>query len=366
MVMSCISADSDKVLMINLCVAVCGVALIGAFFQASVVRPARRPASMTDQAAAAIVLREDIFERAPFANCHASTIAETPAGLVAAWFGGTKEGSPDVKIWVSHHQGGSWSTPEEAAAGIGPGSERLPCWNPVLFQPRKGPLLLFYKVGRSPSSWWGMIRTSGDSGRTWTEPRRLPDGILGPVKNHPVEFPDGTILCGSSTEQDGWRVHFERTRDAGQTWAKTDDLNDGRSFGLIQPALLQLGGEGVIALMRSNAGRIYEARTADGGRTWTRPEPLVLPNPNSGIDAVTLRNGRHLLVFNPSTSSRSPLSVALSEDGRAWKTVLDLEDEKGQEFSYPAVIQSADGRVHITYTWKRLRIKHVVLDPGRF
>lgn len=209
------------------------------------------------------------------------------------------------------------------------------------------------------------MRTSGDSGRTWGEPRRLPDGMLGPVKNHPIEFPDGTILCGSSTEQDGWRVHFEWTRDAGRTWAKTGDLNDGRSFGLIQPALLQTGEMGAIALMRSNAGRIYEARTADGGRTWSRPVPLELPNPNSGIDAVTLRDGRHLLVFNPSTSSRSPLSVALSKDGRVWKTVLDLENEKGQEFSYPAVIQSADGLVHITYTWKRLRIRHVVLNPGR-
>lgn len=365
MAMDNIFGRGKKALAIILRAAFGAGALLSAFFPFSAVRTAS-PLTAAEGQAKAIVLGEDIFVRAPFANCHASTIAETPAGLVAAWFGGTKEGSPDVKIWVSRHDGASWSAPEEAGAGTGPGGERLPCWNPVLFQLREGPLLLFYKVGRSPSSWWGMMRTSGDSGRTWTELRRLPDGILGPAKNHPIEFPDGTILCGSSTEHDGWRVHFEWTPDAGRTWARTGDLNDGRSFGLIQPALLQTGGEGVIALMRSNAGRIYEARTADGGRTWTRPVPLELPNPNSGIDAVTLRDGWHLLVFNPSTSSRSPLSVALSKDGRTWKTIMDLENEKGQEFSYPAVVQSACGRVHITYTWKRLRIRHVVLDPGRF
>ena len=359
------SAHSYKALAIILRAAFSTVVLIVAFFPVPYVRPVGRSVPMTDQTAA-IVLCEDIFIRAPFAECHASTIAETPSGMVAAWFGGTKEGSPDVKIWISHHNGVSWSAPEIAASGLGSAGEPLPCWNPVLFQSSQGPLLLFYKVGRSPSSWWGMMRRSADSGRTWAEPRRLPDGILGPVKNHPVEFADGTILCGSSTEQDGRRVHFEWTGDAGRTWDKTDDLNDGRSFGLIQPALLQTGRRGIIALMRSNAGRIYETRTADGGRTWTRPAPLELANPNSGIDAATLRDGRHLLVFNPSTSSRSPLSVALSNDGRVWQTILNLENEQAQEFSYPAVTQSADGRVHITYTWKRLRIRHVVLDPGRF
>jgi predicted neuraminidase len=209
-----------------------------------------------------------------------------------------------------------------------------------------------------------MMTLSTDDGRTWTEPRSLPEGIVGPVKNHPLEFPDGTILCGSSTERDGWRVHFELTCDKGRKWRRTPPINDGRAFGLIQPALLRTGAEGVVALMRSTAGRIYFARSENRGATWSKPEPLDLPNPNSGIDAVTLRDGRYVLVFNPVAEGRSPLSVALSEDGRNWRQVLTLEKEKDAEFSYPAVIQARDGLIHITYTWKRLRIRHIVLNPA--
>jgi predicted neuraminidase len=91
-----------------------------------------------------------------------------------------------------------------------------------------------------------------------------------------------------------------------------------------------------------------------------------LPNPNSGLDAVTLKDGRHLLVYNHTRSGRSPLNVAISPNGREWSATLVLENEPGQEFSYPAVIQSGDGLVHITYTWKRRRIKHATLDPAKF
>ncbi len=92
---------------------------------------------------------------------------------------------------------------------------------------------------------------------------------------------------------------------------------------------------------------------------------LDLPNPNSGTDAVTLReDGRFLLVYNHTREGRTPLNVALSRDGRTWEQALTLEDAPGGEFSYPAVIQTGDGLVHITYTWMRRRIKHVVVDPA--
>jgi L-rhamnose-H+ transport protein len=312
-----------------------------------------------------VVLREDIFVNAPFAQCHASTIAETGSGLVAAWFGGTAEGDPDVGIWFSRREGEAWSAPIEVARGGPSGLPREPCWNPVLFRPTGGPLLLFYKVGPSPCQWRGMMIRSTDGGLTWAEPRPLPEGIIGPVKNHPIEFPDGTILCGSSTESDGWRVHFEMTANKGLTWRKTPPINDGKAFGLIQPALLRTGADGVIALMRSTAGRIFVSRSGDRGATWSPPEATVFPNPNSGIDAVSLGDGRQVLVYNPITEGRGQLAVALSEDGANWTRVLTLEEEKGAEFSYPAIIQTRDGVIHITYTWKRRRIRHVVLDPGR-
>jgi predicted neuraminidase len=312
----------------------------------------------------AIVSAEFIFppDRAPTPSCHASTIAQTKDGLVAAWFGGTREGAKDVGIWLARHEGQAWSAPVEAAAGMD-GEQRFPCWNPVLFRPREGPLLLFYKVGPSPSRWWGMLKTSDDAGRTWSAARRLPEGILGPIKNKPVQLEDGTIVCGSSTEDAGWRVHMERTTDLGKTWSRTEPLNDGKQVALIQPGILNFGHGKLAILCRSRQGKIYESRSEDAGKTWTAPAATDLPNPNSGIDAVTLTDQRSLLVYNHTTTGRSPLNVAVSADGNTWKPALVLEDQPG-EYSYPAVIQATDGRVHVTYTWKRQRIKHVVLDPA--
>ena len=78
---------------------------------------------------------------------------------------------------------------------------------------------------------------------------------------------------------------------------------------------------------------------------------------------MTLKDGRHLLIYNPTKRGRSPLSLALSSDGKKWQDVLKLESEPG-EYSYPAIIQTADGLVHMTWTWKRQRVKHVIVRLG--
>jgi predicted neuraminidase len=311
---------------------------------------------------------EFIFETAPFPQCHASTVAETKTGLVAAWFGGTRERNPDVGIWLSRYVGDNWTPPIEVANGVGFSTNRFPCWNPVLFQPKTGPLLLFYKVGPSPSTWWGMLTTSDDGGKTWSKPRRLPDGILGPIKNKPVQLANGDILCPSSTEGEaGWRVHFERTSDLGRTWKSTPPVNDGKEISAIQPSILFYPGSRLQTLGRTKQGKIFEVWSDDNGKTWGKMTLTSLPNPNSGIDAVTFKDGRQLLIYNHNATpkGRSPLNVAVSRDGKEWLAASVLEDEPGSEFSYPAVIQSSDDLVHITYTWKRQRIKHVVIDPAK-
>lgn len=314
--------------------------------------------------ASPLVSREPIFEKPPFLSCHASTIAETPNSLVAAWFGGTGEGKSDVDIWVSRNEKSHWSAPVDVANGVQPDGMRLPCWNPVLFQAKGGPLVLFYKIGPNPQAWWGMRITSPDGGTHWSSPERLPDGILGPIKDKPTLLPDGRLLCPSSTEDQGWRIHFEWTRDLGKSWERTPPVNDGQQFGLIQPTILRHPGGKLQALCRSKQHRIVETWSTDGGRTWSAPAATELPNPNSGIDAVTLTDGRHLLVYNHTERGRSPLTVAISRDGKHWTPVIELENTPG-EFSYPAVIQTADGLVHITYTWLRINIRHAVLDPAR-
>ena len=311
-----------------------------------------------------IVKAEFIYEAAPFPSCHATTIVEPlGGGLVAAWFGGTREGHPDVGIWSAHFSDGKWTAPFEVANGVQADGTRHPCWNPVLFQPKAGPLLLFYKVGPSPSKWWGMLRSSTDGGHSWSDARRLPDGILGPIKNKPVQLANGDILSPTSSEHDGWRVHFERSGDGGATWTKTDAVNDGKAIGAIQPSILFLGGEKLLAIGRTKQAHIFRIASDDAGKSWGEMSLTVLPNPNSGTDAVTLRDGRHLLVYNHTAKGRTPLNLALSHDGAKWEAALTLETEPG-EYSYPAIIQSGDGLVHITYTWKRQRVRHCVVDPA--
>ncbi|MCD6288167.1 MAG: exo-alpha-sialidase [Candidatus Hydrogenedentes bacterium] len=317
------------------------------------------------------------LDNKPTPQCHASTIVETPDGLVAAWFAGTRERNPDVGIRVARYDGKNWSEPVEVANGVQSSDLRYPCWNPVLFLPTEGPLMLFYKVGPTPQKWWGMIMVSEDYGRTWSKPRKLGENdkighLIGPVKDKPVQLPDGTIMCPSSTEDPVWRVHFELTRDLGKTWEVIGPINDGIEFAAIQPTILTYPGGKMQILCRSKQNVITQSWSEDGGKTWSHMTATCLPNPNAGFDAVTLKDGRQLLVYNHTVrkgdfpSGRDMLNVAISKDGLHWKPVLTLEREHAEGgFCYPAVIQTKDGKVHITYTYKRLSIKHVVLDPKR-
>jgi len=340
------------------------VASLGALLFTSGCETAKPVHKESSARSMAVIQSEFIYETAPFPSCHASTIAETRDGLVAAWFGGKHERNPDVGIWVARRDAKGWTAPVEVANGVQEDQTRFPCWNPVLFQAKDGPLLLFYKVGPSPSRWWGMLITSADGGKTWGKARRLPDGILGPIKNKPVALRDGTLLCPSSTEHDGWRVHLERTSDLGATWSKSGPLNSAQDFGAIQPTVLLHPNNRLQILCRSRQNVVTECWSDDGGKSWGPMKATSLPNPNAGIDGVTLRDGRHLLVYNPKRKGRTPLVLGLSADGKSWRQVATLEDQPG-EYSYPAIIQTRDGLAHITYTWKRERVRHVVVDPAK-
>jgi predicted neuraminidase len=317
-----------------------------------------------------IVTDEFIFTTAPYPSCHAATIAETPEGLVAAWFGGTRERHPDVGIWVSLQRNGKWSEAKEVANGVINDTLRYPTWNPVLYQVPNGKLILFFKRGPSPSTWQGMLTESADHGMTWSKPQLLPEVFIGPVKNKPVLLPSGELFCPSSTEGNGWKVHFEVTSDFGKTWKKIGPV-DGNSFNAIQPSLLRYADGRLQILCRSRNRAIAESWSADSGKTWSPLTLNSLPNNNSGTDAVTLKDGRQLLVYNhvlppgqEVKGPRTPLNVSVSKDGKHWYAALILEDSPISQYSYPSVIQTSDGLVHVVYTWRRERIKHVVIDPA--
>ncbi|ATP59094.1 sialidase [Pedobacter ginsengisoli] len=313
---------------------------------------------------------ELIFNNPPFEQCHASTLVEIDGGkLMAAWFGGSHEGSKDVRIWLSVNEHGKWTSPVAVADGKVNGEWSYPLWNPVLFKTKKGRIFLFYKEGPSPREWWGMVQTSDDNGKTWSAKSRLPEGVLGPIKNKPIELADGTILSPSSTETDEkWSVHIEKSTDGGKTWVIIPVDPDSK-FDVIQPSILVYGGKKLQILCRSKQGAVVESWSDDNGKTWGKLNATTLMNPNSGTDAQTLKNGTHMIVYNPTVpgkewfNGRYKLNVALSEDGKNWADILKLEDgDTKKEFSYPAIIQSKDGKVHITYTFDRRNIKHVVLQ----
>ncbi len=310
-------------------------------------------------------------DQKPTPSCHASTITETPSGrLVAAWFGGTAEGEPDVGIWMAQKDpDGEWSHPIQIATGQIQGRPS-PCWNPVLYQwKNQGPLVLYYKVGDSVLTWHGEFRLSYDEGRTWGERNLLPEGFLGPIKNKPIQLADGSLLAGSSQEDHGWwRVHLETQKQFGSTWSRTASHNLPDEEEAIQPTILTYPNGRIQLLCRpkNGEGEIQQIWSDDYGKSWGKIHSTSLPNPNSGIDAATLANGCQLLVYNPthrSDKGRGKLSVAMSRDGENWMEQLVLEeDDSTKEYSYPAVIQTEDTLIHITYTWNRVLIKHWVLE----
>jgi alpha-L-rhamnosidase len=303
-----------------------------------------------------------IYDTASFASCHASTIVETPKGIMAAWFGGKFEGDKEVNIYASSYVNNYWSAPIQIADGFINDSTRYACYNPVLFLAPNDELLLFYKIGPNVQGWTGWMKRSSNYGVTWSTPERLPDGILGPIRNQPYVVGD-SIICPSSTEKNGWKVHFEYTTDNGRSWTKGPDLNDANPITGIQPTVLNHRNSVLHALTRSQNGTVNETWSYNNGQTWTPLQQTSLINNNSGIDAITLYDGRHMLIYNNCKApSRSPLSVAISNDGKNWEPLLVLENEEGAEFSYPYIIQTKDQKLHITYTWKRKKIKHVVLN----
>ncbi|MBD5780386.1 exo-alpha-sialidase [Pelagicoccus sp. NFK12] len=328
----------------------------------------------------AVLSSQFINESKTYKECHASSIIDLGKGkLLATWFGGTKERNPDVGIWVSRFENGRWGDAVEVANGVQEDGTRHPSWNPVLFQPEGGPIYLFYKVGPNPREWWGLYRTSKNGGKTWSEAVRLEDGFLGPIKNKPVELANGDWLAPSSTEAtyDGWRAHFERSRDQGKTWEWIGPIHPGvhgEEIDSIQGSVLDHGDGVLQVLCRTKQGYLSSSWSYDNGETWTPTRATALPNTGSGTDAVTLKDGRHLLIYNHTSGPperlskgvRYPIDLAVSSDGVNWDRVMTLETEpRGAGYAYPAIIEGKDGRIHITYTWNRELIKHVVLDADK-
>jgi len=320
----------------------------------------------------ALLTSTQIFNegQVPFKQCHASTIEQIGKdSLIVAWFGGTHESNPDVVIWTSHYINGKWQHPVQVADGV-LGDIRYPTWNPVFYQhPASDSLYLYYKIGPNPREWKGYYKYSLDKGNTWSTAKALPQNILGPIKNKPITLKNGTILSPSSTEskEEIWKAHLEISADRGNTWSIVN-INHESPVQVIQPSIVKHKNGNIQVLCRSKENKVMSSFSNDDGQTWQPWQATNLLNPNAATDAICLKNGQFMIVYNPDLAGkdwwegRTKLRVALSKDGLNWKDALILEDgKKGDEYSYPTIIQGDEGLIHIIYTWNRKSIKHIVL-----
>jgi predicted neuraminidase len=315
----------------------------------------------------AAATQEFIYAEAPFPSAHASTIVELRNGdLLSAWFGGSAEGKPDVAIWSSRRSAGKWSAPIELVR-----EPNIACYNPVFFHSADGKLWLYYKFGPHPSSWSAGRRFSTDDGATWSSVEHLPAGVYGPIRAKPLVLANGTIVSGTSVESYlSWAAWIERSTDNGNTWARIGPIvappnpSATGTYGIIQPSVvfLKTGTLRLYARSTEQIAKICVADSTDAGLHWSAVHTLDLPNPNSGLDAVALRDGRVVLIFNNTTNGRTPLNLAVSTDGEHFRIFQTLESDPG-EYSYPSMIQARNGDLYTTYTWnrKRIRFAHIPL-----
>ena len=317
-----------------------------------------------------VVADEFLYKEASFPQCHSASIVETMRGdLVATYFGGTRESNPDVCIWVSRKPKGqsTWTAPQLVADGVFSPDYREACWNPVLYETPSGELQLYFKIGTKVATWKGWMVRSKDGGKTWSKREQLPDSLYGPIKNKPI-LHNGRLIAPTSDERNGWKVYFEYSDDIGKTWHRTPFVETDPGVKAIQPSILVLPDGRLEALCRTRSRQVGVTYSSDNGMTWSKLELTDIPNNNSGIDAVNLSNGGYALVCNDwpieptkEKGARTPLSILRSDDGIHWHHWITLEDSPILQYSYPSVIQSRDGHLHVVYTWRRQRVKHVEL-----
>jgi len=341
-----------------------------------VLQTAIQPAVMPGQP----VFEQTFFDSiAEAPSVHASTIAVLPRGeLVAAWFGGTREGAKDVSIYLSEKADAAapWQAPrvvvDAASASRQMGRLVKKLGNPVLHCDHQGRLWLYY-VTVSVGGWSGSsisVMHSDDRGITWSPSRRLLSSpflnISNLVRSVPIEVSDGTILLP---------VYHEFIYKYGELLHLADDgrligkyrMNSGQNA--LQPTLViqpSLGGrtpDRLLAYYRRGSGlvpKVLANESFDVGKTWTAIRTIDLPNPNASVAVVRRHDGGLLMALNASETERRELSLAVSIDGSEWEILKTLPaTENGGESSYPTLISDSDGKYHLTYTWGRDKISHV-------
>lgn len=295
---------------------------------------------------------------------HCSTIAEASNGdLLCLWYGGSYESAEDQALFLARlAKGGcSWGAPERLLWNT-----TYPPGNAVIFRGTNNDLWIIW--GRMESTrplrrggGWDecrlMVRYSDDNGTTWSDDAEVPDSFGWLPRNPSLTLNDGTLALPVSGSCDG--------KGGSALLAFNTATNGWERRGLIpagsQPTVTQRNDGSLLAYMR-NQPRLLMSESSDNGMTWSAPVRSEHKNPGAGAAMTKLRSGRLVLVYNDSETERSPLCVIQSyDDGKTWQDKRILEADYG-EYSYPFIIQSTDGTVHVTYTYRRYSIKHTAFN----
>ena len=323
----------------------------------------------------------------PLPYVHCPSICELPAGgMACVWYAGSREAVRDVSLYLSESPLAESPLLEPASSAPAWGSPRLvidrdravadldrfvdKVGNAVLFPDATGRLWLVY-VTIGVGGWSGSSLnacSSTDGGKTFSASRRL---ALSPffnvselVRAAPVLLDSGEIALPVYHECIGKFPEVVWLRPEGdKLLARKSRMAGGRS--LLQPAVVPIGGTEAVAFLRDHgpARRLVEQRSSDCGRSWSAPKPTPLANPDASVAAIRLSTGALLVALNHSAANRENLSLAI-HDPRSdeWRIIAALDREAGQKFAYPYMVQDRRGLVHLVYTWKMKRIRHVAMN----
>lgn len=317
--------------------------------------------------------RYEAYMIVPNKSNHASFLEHLSSGdFVMAWFSGVKEGASNCSIAIARlaATGSRWSPGQVVSWRVGYSNQ-----NPVLFEDNTTGILHLFHSQQPASSTvqlqvgsedhaqvWELTDTSG-TGLNWTKPQLLFSKYGSFDRNRIILSLTGAWLfpmyyAGGSDSEQHSILHVSKDH---KTW---DELEYEDSGYLVQPSVIRPKADmkNLITYFRDRRAEwIYEATSTDDGEKWSKPSKTKLPNNNSGIEATVLQSGNIAIMYNPTHNERYPLRISLSEDeGKTWRYSRDLETgHSGNEFSYPTILQSADGYIHVSYTYNRDTIKYV-------
>ncbi|AWM28844.1 sialidase family protein [Sinorhizobium fredii] len=365
--------------------------------------------------------RHDAYLPSPCVQNHAANLAFLPEGtLTCVWFGGTMEGMGDISVYMSRLEPGArrWSEPEKMSDDPAKSEQ-----NPLIFTAPDGRVWLLFTSQTSGNQDGAVVKRqiSTDGGKSFGPTEVLCD-IPGTFVRQPIivnAAGDWLLPVFRCIGEAGrrWTGAVDRaavlvSRDQGKSWTMAEVPD---SIGAVHMNIVPAEDGTLVAFYRNRfATNVLRSQSSDAGLNWTAPKAVELPNNNSSIQAIRMKNGAIAMVYNHSNASmsdarrhslydeiesdggedngsteavasarpavwgvpRAPLSLAFSTDGgRTFPRRIDLDtgdgyclsnnskDSLNREFSYPSIVEDAEGRLHVAYTYFRRAIKYVRLDP---